>query len=135
MCQTFVMIKPDGVKRGLIGEILKRYERKGLKIVAAKLTLVPQKLAEDHYEEHCEKPFFTELIEYITSGPVFALILEGPKAIELTRKLNGATKVEDAIPGTIRGDFALSTSHNLVHASDSKNSAMREISLWFPELT
>jgi nucleoside-diphosphate kinase len=128
------MVKPDGVKRGLIGAILQRYEQKGLKLVAAKLVNVSRELAEEHYREHASKPFFNELIEYITSGPVFAMVLEGENAIKLVRLLNGATKVEEALPGTIRGDFATSTTHNLVHASDSPESARREIKLWFPEL-
>lgn len=134
MERTFVMVKPDGVKRGLIGAILQRYEQKGLKLVAAKLVNVSRELAEEHYREHASKPFFNELIEYITSGPVFAMVLEGENAIKLVRLLNGATKVEEALPGTIRGDFATSTTHNLVHASDSPESARREIKLWFPEL-
>ncbi|MCF6096438.1 nucleoside-diphosphate kinase [Thermovorax subterraneus] len=134
MEKTFVMIKPDGVKRGLVGAILQRYEQKGLKLVAAKLTNVSKELAEEHYREHSSKPFFNELVEYITSGPVFAMVLEGENAIKLVRLLNGATKVEEALPGTIRGDFATSTTHNLVHASDSPESACREIKLWFPEL-
>ncbi|MCG0276497.1 MAG: nucleoside-diphosphate kinase [Thermosediminibacteraceae bacterium] len=134
MERTFVMIKPDGVKRGLVGTILQRYEQKGLKLVAAKLVTVSRELAEEHYREHASKPFFNELIEYITSGPVFAMVLEGENAIKLVRLLNGATKVEEALPGTIRGDFATSTTHNLVHGSDSPESARREISLWFPEL-
>lgn len=128
------MVKPDGVKRGLIGAILQRYEQKGLKLVAAKLVNVSRELAEEHYREHFSKPFFNELIEYITSGPVFAMVLEGENAIKLVRLLNGATKVEEALPGTIRGDFATSTTYNLVHASDSPESARREIKLWFPEL-
>lgn len=135
MEKTFVMLKPDAVKRHLVGKILSRYEQKGLNIVAAKLIHVSKDLAKKHYIEHNSKPFFSELIEYITSGPVLAMILEGPRAISLIRKLNGATKVEDATPGTIRGDFALSTSENLVHASDSTESAQREIALWFPELS
>ncbi|KXG78854.1 Nucleoside diphosphate kinase [Fervidicola ferrireducens] len=134
MERTFVMVKPDGVKRGLIGAILQRYEQKGLKLVAAKLVNVSRELAEEHYREHFSKPFFNELIEYITSGPVFAMVLEGENAIKLVRLLNGATKVEEALPGTIRGDFATSTTYNLVHASDSPESARREIKLWFPEL-
>lgn len=135
MERTFVMIKPDGVKRGLVGEIIRRYERKGLKIVAAKLIKASLDLAREHYREHISKPFFSELVEYITSAPVFAMVLEGDKAISLVRLLNGATKVEDAQPGTIRGDFATSTAQNLVHGSDSIESAKREIALWFPEIT
>lgn len=128
------MIKPDGIKRGLTGNIIQRYEQKGLKIIAAKLCNVTKELAEKHYYEHISKPFFGELIAYITSGPVMAMVVEGDNAIKLARILNGATRVEEAMPGTIRGDFATSTTKNLVHASDSAESAKREISLWFPHL-
>ncbi|MDI3481851.1 MAG: nucleoside-diphosphate kinase [Tepidanaerobacteraceae bacterium] len=131
--KTFVLIKPDGVKRGLVGAILQRYEQKGLRIIKAKLIQASKELAEKHYQEHSSKPFFPELIDYITSGPVFAMVLEGDKAVSLVRLLNGATKVEEALPGTIRGDFATSTTENLVHGSDSAESAEREISLWFPD--
>lgn len=134
MQTTFVMIKPDGVSRGLVGKILQRYEEKGLQLRAAKLMEVPKSLAKAHYCEHKAKPFFPALIEYITSGPVFAMILGGDVAIDVVRLINGATKVEEALPGTIRGDFASSTAQNIVHASDSPESAKREISLWFPEL-
>jgi len=134
MERTFVMIKPDGVKRGLVGEIISRYERKGLRLISAKLMQASAELAEKHYEEHVSKPFFPELVEYITSGPVFVMVLEGDKAVSLVRMINGATRVEDALPGTIRGDFATSTTHNLVHGSDSIESAKREIALWFPEI-
>lgn len=134
MERTFVMIKPDGIRRGLVGSIIKRYEQKGLKITAVKMLNVTEELAQKHYTEHVSKPFFPELIAYITSGPVIATILEGPNAIMLARLINGATKVEDATPGTIRGDFATSTTENLVHASDSPESAKREIALWFPDL-
>jgi nucleoside-diphosphate kinase len=134
MEKTFIMVKPDGVTRGLIGTILQKYENKGLKIVAAKLTNVTKELAQKHYYEHTSKPFFNELIEYICSGPVFAAVLEGNKSVAIVRLLNGATKVENALPGTIRGDLAMSTTENLVHGSDSIDSAKREIALWFPEL-
>ena len=133
MARTFVMIKPDGIRRGLVGNIITRYEQKGLKITALKLMEVSETLARKHYAEHVSKPFFPELIAYITSGPVIAMVLEGPNAIKLARIVNGATKVEDALPGTIRGDYATSTTENLVHASDSPDSAKREIALWFPE--
>lgn len=133
MERTFVMIKPDGIRRGLVGNIITRYEQKGLKITALKLMEVSETLARKHYAEHVSKPFFPELIAYITSGPVIAMVLEGPNAIKLARIVNGATKVEDALPGTIRGDYATSTTENLVHASDSSDSAKREIALWFPE--
>ncbi|KYO64294.1 nucleoside-diphosphate kinase [Thermovenabulum gondwanense] len=135
MEKTFVMLKPDAVKRGLVGSIIKRYEQKGLKILALKMLQVTEDLAEKHYEEHRDKPFYRELVNFITSGPVVAMILEGPNAIKLVRLLNGATKAEDALPGTIRGDYALTTQENLVHASDSSESARREIALWFPELS
>ncbi|MGQ4596517.1 nucleoside-diphosphate kinase [Nocardia sp. R6R-6] len=133
--QTLVLIKPDGVARGLVGEVLARIERKGLKIVALELKKVSQELAEGHYAEHAEKPFFGSLIEFITSGPVVAAILEGPRAIAAFRQIAGGTDpVEKAAPGSIRGDFALQTQENLVHGSDSPESAKREIALWFPEL-
>ncbi len=133
--QTLVLIKPDGVARGLVGEVLARIERKGLKIVALELKQVSEELAKGHYAEHAEKPFFGSLIEFITSGPVVAAILEGPRAIAAFRQIAGGTDpVEKAAPGSIRGDFALETQENLVHGSDSPESAKREIALWFPEL-
>ncbi|CAM4514231.1 nucleoside-diphosphate kinase [Nocardia colli] len=132
--QTLVLIKPDGVARGLVGEVLVRIERKGLKIAALELKHVSEDLAKGHYAEHAEKPFFGSLIEFITSGPVVAAILEGPRAIAAFRQLAGGTDpVEKAVPGSIRGDFALETQENLVHGSDSPESAKREIALWFPE--
>ncbi|MBF6182029.1 nucleoside-diphosphate kinase [Nocardia otitidiscaviarum] len=132
--QTLVLIKPDGVARGLIGEIITRIERRGLKIAALKLVNVSEELAGEHYAEHKEKPFFGSLIEFITSGPVVAAILEGPRAITAFRQIAGGTDpVEKAVPGSIRGDYALETQFNLVHGSDSPESAKREISLWFPE--
>ncbi|NMA75503.1 MAG: nucleoside-diphosphate kinase [Bacteroidales bacterium] len=134
MEKTFVMIKPDGIRRGLAGHIIKRYEQKGLKIVKARLMKVSGELARKHYSEHVSKTFFPKLITYITSGPVIAMILEGPSAIALTRLVNGATEVEKALPGTIRGDFAFSTTENLVHASDNLENANREIQLWLPYL-
>lgn len=134
--RTFVMCKPDAVERGLIGEIVGRLERKGLTLVAAELRTVSTELAEEHYAEHREKPFFRDLVEFLTRSPVFAMIVEGPEESTylLVRKLVGATKVEDAEPGTIRGDFATITTENLVHASDGHESAAREIGLWFPGL-
>ncbi|MEU2038090.1 nucleoside-diphosphate kinase [Nocardia niwae] len=133
--QTLVLIKPDGVARGLVGEVLARIERKGLKIAALELKQVSEELAKGHYAEHAEKPFFGSLIEFITSGPVVAAILEGPRAIAAFRQIAGGTDpVEKAVPGSIRGDFALETQENLVHGSDSPESAKREIALWFPEL-
>ena len=134
MNRTFVMCKPDAVERGLVGEILGRIERKGLTLVAAELRQVDKALAEEHYAEHVEKPFFGELVSFLVRSPVFAMIVEGPadNTFSLVRTLVGATKVDDALPGTIRGDFATITTENLVHASDSHESAAREIALWFP---
>ncbi|MEV6430323.1 nucleoside-diphosphate kinase [Nocardia sp. CA-107356] len=132
--QTLVLIKPDGVARGLVGEVLARIERKGLKIAALELKQVSEEVARGHYAEHAEKPFFGSLIEFITSGPVVAAILEGPRAIAAFRQIAGGTDpVEKAVPGSIRGDLALQTQENLVHGSDSPESAKREIALWFPE--
>ena len=131
--RTLVLIKPDGVKRQLIGEIISRIERKGLAIVALELRHVSEELAGQHYAEHEGKPFFGSLLEFITSGPVVAAIVEGPRAIAAFRQLAGGTDpVEKATPGTIRGDFGLETQFNLVHGSDSTDSAKREIALWFP---
>jgi nucleoside-diphosphate kinase len=134
--RTFVMCKPDAVERGLVGEIVGRLERKGLTLVAAELRTVDRELAERHYDEHRDKPFFGDLVEFLIRSPVFATVVEGPdeNAFVLVRKLVGATKVEDAEPGTIRGDFATITTENLVHASDGHDSAAREIGLWFPGL-
>ena len=131
--RTFVMCKPDAVERGLVGEIVARLERKGLTLVAAELQHVDRPKAEEHYAEHAEKPFFGELVEFLTRSPVFAMVVDGPadNTFSLVRKLVGATKVDDAEPGTIRGDFATITSENLVHASDGHDSATREIALWF----
>ena len=135
--RTFVMAKPDAVERGLVGEIVARLERKGLKLVAAELRQVDQALAEQHYAEHADKPFYGELVSFITRSPVFAMVVEGPadNTFALVRLLVGATKVDDAAAGTIRGDFATTTTENLVHASDGHESAQREITLWFPNLT
>ena len=134
MNQTFVMCKPDAVERGLVGEIVSRLERKGLRLVAAELKVADVALAQEHYAEHADKPFFGELVSFLTRSPVFALIVEGPadNTFSLVRKLVGATKVDDAEPGTIRGDLATITTENLVHASDGHDSATREIALWFP---
>jgi nucleoside-diphosphate kinase len=133
--QTFVMAKPDAVERGLVGEIVSRLERKGFTLVAAELRSVDRALAEEHYAEHQEKPFFGELVAFLTRSPVFAMIVAGPadNTYSLVRLLVGATKVDDAQPGTIRGDFATITTENLVHASDGHESAAREIKLWFPD--
>lgn len=129
--RTLVLIKPDGVRRGLVGEILGRLERKGLKIVAAKFLDVTPKLAGHHYAEHEGKPFYAGLVAHITSGPVLALALEGRSAISVVRLLTGATNPQTAAPGTIRGDLALAITPNLVHASDSPTSAERELGLFF----
>src|SRR5213592_1304658 len=129
--RTLVLIKPDAMQRGLAGEILARFERRGLELREAKLLTVDQALAEEHYAEHAEKPFYGELVEFITSGPTLALVLEGEGAIATVRTTMGATNPADAGPGTIRGDLALSMPDNLAHGSDSPESAAREISLWF----
>jgi nucleoside-diphosphate kinase len=132
--RTLVLIKPDGVQRQLVGEIIGRIERKGLTIAALELRHVSQDLAAQHYAEHEGKPFFESLLKFITSGPVVAAIVEGPRAIAAFRQLAGGTDpVDKAIPGTIRGDFGLETQLNLVHGSDSIDSAKREIGLWFPD--
>jgi nucleoside-diphosphate kinase len=129
--RTLVLIKPDAVRRGLAGEILRRFELRGLEIREARLLTVDRELAGEHYAEHAQKPFFGELVEFITSGPTLALVLEGEGAIATVRTTMGATNPADAGPGTIRGDLALSMPDNLVHGSDSAESAAREISLWF----
>lgn len=129
--RTLVLVKPDGVKRGLAGEILARFERKGLKIVAARLVAVTPQTAARHYAEHAEKPFYPGLVQHITSGPVLALALEGRSAIAVVRLMTGATNPQAAAPGTIRGDFGLAVTPNLVHASDSPASAERELALFF----
>jgi nucleoside-diphosphate kinase len=130
--RTLVLAKPDAVRRALAGEILARFERRGLVVREAKLLTVDRKLAEEHYAEHREKPFFGELVEFITSGPTLALVLEGEGAIATVRTTMGATNPAQAAPGTIRGDLALSMPDNLVHGSDAPESAEREIALWFP---
>ncbi|WP_238419062.1 nucleoside-diphosphate kinase [Gordonia sp. 'Campus'] len=133
--RTLVLIKPDGVERALIGDIISRIERKGLTLVALELKTAGDEVARGHYAEHEDKPFFGSLLEFITSGPLVAAVLEGPRAIAAFRQIAGGTDpVEKAVPGTIRGDFALNTQYNLVHGSDSPESAEREIALWFPEL-
>jgi nucleoside-diphosphate kinase len=129
--RTLVLVKPDAVGRGLAGEILARFERRGLVIRAAKLLLVSRDLAERHYAEHAEKPFFGELVDFITSSPTLALVLEGEGAITVVRSTMGATNPAQAAPGTIRGDLALSMPDNLVHGSDAPETAEREIALWF----
>lgn len=131
MERTFLMVKPDGVQRGLIGEIVGRFERKGLKLVAAKFMRVTEELAERHYEEHRGKPFYDSLIGFITSGPVFAMVWEGDDAIALARAMIGKTNALEAAPGTIRSDYAVHTNYNIIHGSDSPESAAREIALFF----
>jgi nucleoside-diphosphate kinase len=132
--RTLVLVKPDGVRRAVVGEVISRIERKGLKIVALELRTLARETAEDHYAEHRERPFFGELVEFITGGPLIAMVVEGPRAIEAFRALAGATDPVKAGPGTIRGDFALEISENIVHGSDSPESAAREVKLFFPEL-
>ena len=131
--ETLVLIKPDAMKRGLAGEILARLERRGLAVRATRLVHVDRELAERHYEEHAEKPFFGELVSFITSGPTLALVLEGESAIPVVRTTMGATNPTEATPGSIRGDLALAMPDNLVHGSDSPESARRELELWFPD--
>ena len=130
------MCKPDAVERGLVGQIVGRIEAKGLTLAAVELRRVPTELAEEHYAEHRDKPFYGELVAFLTRSPVVAMVVEGPadNTFSLVRKLVGATKVDDAEPGTIRGDLATTTAENLVHASDGHDSAEREIKLWFPEI-
>lgn len=131
MERTLILLKPDAVARRLVGAILARFESKGLWLVGMKHLTMTRALADKHYAEHKEKPFFKDLTKFMTSSPLVALVLEGPDAIALVRKMVGATKVLDAAPGTIRGDFAASTQQNLIHASDSPESAAREIAIWF----
>jgi nucleoside-diphosphate kinase len=130
--RTLVLIKPDAMRRRLAGEIVSRLERRGFELRAAKLVEVEAELAERHYAEHAEKPFFGELVEFITSGPTLALVVEGESAVSVVRTTIGATNPANAAPGTIRGDLALAMPDNLVHGSDSPESAEREIALWFP---
>src|SRR5215471_8225398 len=129
--RTLVLIKPDAVRRGLAGEILGRFEARGLVLRAGRLLTVDRELAEQHYAEHSEKPFFGELVEFITSAPTLAFVAEGEGAIATVRKTMGATNPADACPGSLRGRFALAMPNNLVHGSDSPESAAREIALWF----
>ena len=129
--RTFVMLKPDAIQRGLVGEIINRFERCGLTIVAMKLMQLSDELAQQHYSEHAGKPFYDKLISYITSGPVVPMIVEGTNAVDFTRKLVGSTNPQDASPGTIRSDFAQEVGRNIIHGSDSRASAEREIALFF----
>lgn len=133
MEKTFLMVKPDGVQRNLIGEIVSRFEQKGFQLAGAKLMQIPQELAEQHYGEHKERPFFGELVEFITSGPVFAMVWEGENVISTARLMMGATNPKESAPGTVRGDFAVTVGKNIIHGSDSPESAEREINLFFKE--
>jgi nucleoside-diphosphate kinase len=129
--RTLVLIKPDGVQRQLVGRILARYEERGLKVAGLKLVEVDRALAERHYAVHRAKPFFDSLVEFIISAPLVALALDGPNAIAVVRAINGATRPHEAAPGTVRGDFALETAQNIVHASDGPETAVEELALWF----
>jgi nucleoside-diphosphate kinase len=135
MDRTLILVKPDAFARSLTGEIIARFERKGLRIVALRHMTVTRELAERHYAEHAEKPFFGELVQFITSGPIVAMVLEGLDAVKAARQTIGATNPLDAAPGSIRGDFAIEMGQNMVHGSDSPESAAREAGLFFPELT
>jgi nucleoside-diphosphate kinase len=131
MQRTFVMIKPDGVQRRLIGQVIRRFERAGLTIVAMKFLQVPRELAAKHYAVHVDKPFYENLIFHITSGPVVAMVVEGPNAVGRVRTLVGSTNPQESAPGTIRGDFCQHIGRNIIHASDGEETARQEISLWF----
>ncbi|WP_292467355.1 nucleoside-diphosphate kinase [Methanolobus sp.] len=133
MEQTYIMIKPDALQRSLMGEIISRIEKRGLKIAAMRLGVMSEESAKEHYKEHAERPFFASLIEYVTSGPSVSLVVEGKNSIAIMRAVNGATNPVDALPGTIRGDFAIETGRNVVHASDSTESAQREIAIHFKD--
>jgi nucleoside-diphosphate kinase len=135
MDRTLILVKPDAFARSLSGEIIARFERKGLRIVALRHMTVTRELAERHYAEHAEKPFFGELVQFITSGPIVAMVLEGLDAVKAARQTIGATNPLDAAPGSIRGDFAIEMGQNMVHGSDSAESAAREAALFFPELS
>jgi nucleoside-diphosphate kinase len=132
--RTLVLVKPDGVRRGLAGEVISRLEQKGLALVAMELRTLSRETAEEHYGEHKERPFFGELVDFITGGPLVALVVEGPNAVAGTRRLMGVTNPVEATPGSIRGDYALEIGQNLVHGSDSPESAAREIAIFFPTL-
>jgi len=133
MERTFAMVKPDGVQRGLVGEVIRRFEQKGIKVAALKLMQITPELAEKHYAEHKERPFFTDLVNFITSGPVAAMVLEGENVIAMVRTMMGATNPKDSAPGTIRGDFGMTIDKNIIHGSDSPASAVREISIFFAD--
>jgi nucleoside-diphosphate kinase len=131
--RTYIMVKPDGVQRRLTGEIIRRFENRGLKIVGLKLVVPTRETAENHYAVHREKPFYADLVNFVTSGAVVAMVWEGPDAVRLGRQMIGATKPIDAQPGTIRGDFTCDVLSNLIHGSDAPETAAEEIALWFPE--
>jgi nucleoside-diphosphate kinase len=133
MERTFLMVKPDGVQRNLVGEIVARFEKKGFQLVGGKLMSISRDLAEEHYGEHKERPFFGELVDFITSGPVFAMVWEGENVITSARQMMGSTNPKDAAPGTIRGDFGITVGKNIIHGSDSPTSAIREIGIFFNE--
>lgn len=133
MSQTLILVKPDAFERSLTGEVLARFERKGLRIAALKKLTASEAIAHEHYAEHTDKPFFGELVDFITGGPLVAAVLEGPEAVKAARQLIGATNPVEAATGSIRGDFALEVTFNMVHGSDSDESAAREIAIWFPE--
>jgi nucleoside-diphosphate kinase len=132
--RTLILVKPDAFERALTGEVIARFERKGLRIAALKTMTASESIANEHYAEHTEKPFFGELVEFITGGTLVAMVLEGTEAVAAARQLIGATNPVEAAPGSIRGDFALEVTFNMVHGSDSDESAEREIEIWFPEL-
>src|SRR3954447_8961412 len=133
MEKTFLMVKPDGVQRNLIGEIVSRFEKKGFQLVGGKLMIISEELAKQHYGEHKERPFFGELVDFITSGPVFAMVWEGENVIATARQMMGATNPKDAAPATIRGDYAMTVGKNIIHGSDSPDSAERELGIFFKE--
>jgi len=133
MENTFTMLKPDAVQRNLAGEIISRFEKRGLKLAALKMLQINREMAEEHYAEHKGKGFFEELVSFITSGPVIAMVWEGQNAVQLVRKMLGSTDPQEALPGTVRGDYGLFTGNNIIHGSDSLKSAAREISLFFAE--
>jgi nucleoside-diphosphate kinase len=133
--RTLILVKPDAFERALTGEVIARFERKGLRVAALKSMRASEEIAHQHYAEHSEKPFFGELVEFITGGTLVALVLEGTEAVKAARQLIGSTNPVEAAPGSIRGDFALEVTFNMVHGSDSDESAEREIGIWFPELS
>ncbi len=133
MERTLVLVKPSGIARGLVGEVISRIERRGLIVRAARMLMVTRDMAERHYAEHEGKDFYPDLVDHITSAPIFAMVVEGPEAVRVVRMMMGATNPLEAAPGTVRGDFGLSVRHNVVHSADSLASAQREIGIFFPE--